>query len=202
MTQPRTTTARPSKEWKSPVPPLAKSRVPAPLDASIAALSPQITFEVGDKAVHPSHGVGEIVAIEHREIGGTSCNFYILKIIDNGLKIMVPTGAPAAGGLRRIMSEADAERILDTLRAREVAVIVQPWSKRFRAYTEMMQSGQPNEIAKVLRDMSRLRYDKELSFGESRLLDQAKTILLTELALAKRVPEARLLAEVRDILSS
>lgn len=157
------------------------------------------SLEVGDKAVHPKHGLGEVVAIEERDIGGTRGEFYILRILDNGLRVMVPRSAAASVGLRGVMSAKEADRVLETMRAREVAVDLQPWSRRFRAYTEMIKSGAPHEIAKVLRDMYRLKFDKDLSFGERRLLDQAKSLLMKELALAKKVPEAALQAQVDDM---
>jgi len=157
---------------------------------------------VGDKAVHPAHGVGEVTAIEQREIGGTSAKFYILRILDNGMKVMVPTSAATQVGLRSIMSDKEANGILSTMRAREVAVDVQPWSRRFRVYTEMIKSGSAIEIAKVLRDMNRLKFDKDLSFGERRLLDQARSLLLKELAFAKKKTEAEMAAEIARIFSA
>ncbi|CAN5184316.1 hypothetical protein BH09MYX1_BH09MYX1_47260 [soil metagenome] len=160
---------------------------------------PAMTFKIGDKAVHPKHGVGEVTAIEHRELGGTKGMFYILKILDNGMKVMVPTNAASQAGLRGIMSQEEADAVLETMRAREVAVDLQPWSRRFRAYTEMVQSGLPHEVAKVLRDMHRLKFDKDLSFGERHLLDRAKSLLMKELAFAKHVPEAQLAEEVAGI---
>ncbi len=160
---------------------------------------PALTFKIGDKAVHPKHGVGEVTAIEHRELGGTKGMFYILKILDNGMKVMVPTNAASQAGLRGIMSQKEADAVLDTMRAREVAVDLQPWSRRFRAYTEMVQSGLPHEVAKVLRDMHRLKFDKDLSFGERHLLDRAKSLLMKELAFAKRVSESQLAEEVAGI---
>ncbi len=163
---------------------------------------PAPPFKVGDKSVHPAHGVGEVTAIEEREIGGTRATFYILRILDNGMKVMVPTSAATQVGLRYVMSEKDANGILATMRAREVAVDVQPWSRRFRVYTEMIKSGAPVEIAKVLRDMNRLKFDKELSFGERRLLDQAKSLLLKELALAKKKTEAEMAEEIARIFST
>lgn len=162
-------------------------------------IGPPIDFKIGDKAVHPKHGVGEITAIEHRELGGTKGMFYILKILDNGMKVMVPTNAAAQAGLRGIMSGKEADAVIDTMRAREVAVDLQPWSRRFRAYTEMVQSGLPHEVAKVLRDMHRLKFDKDLSFGERHLLDRAKSLLMKELAFAKKVPETVLAEEVAGI---
>jgi CarD family transcriptional regulator len=192
----------------SPPPPPVGSRpstrpgVPGAYVPPPVPLGPAPTFHVGDKAVHPAHGVGEVTAIEEREIGGTRATFYILRILDNAMKVMVPTSAATQVGLRSIMSEKEATSILSTMRAREVAVDVQPWSRRFRVYTEMIKSGSPVEIAKVLRDMNRLKFDKDLSFGERRLLDQAKSLLLKELALAKKKSEAEMAEEIRRIFTA
>lgn len=161
-----------------------------------------VAFKVGDKAVHPSHGVGEVTAIEQRDIGGAKQMFYVLRILDNGMKVMVPTTAAQQVGLRGIMSDKEANAILTTMKAREVAVDVQPWSRRFRVYTEMIKSGSPTEVAKVLRDMNRLKFDKDLSFGERRLLDQAKSLLLKELAFAKKKTEPEMAEEIRKIFSA
>jgi CarD family transcriptional regulator len=158
-----------------------------------------LKLAVGDKAVHPAHGLGEIIAIEHREIGGAKGEFFILRILDNGMRVMVPRMSAQSAGLRPVMSSKEADRVLETMKAREVAVDLQPWSRRFRAYTEMIKSGSPHEVAKVLRDMYRLKFDKELSFGERRLLDQAKSLLMKELAAAKGVTEPVLQARVDEM---
>ncbi len=159
------------------------------------------TFKVGEMAVHPSHGVGEVAEIEERELGGQMAHCYVLKIIDTGLKVMVPKEAASRVGLRPVMKKREAQEILDILRAPEVAVDMQPWNRRFRAYTEMLKSGLPSEIAKVLRDMYRLKFDKDLSFGERRLLDQARSLLIQELALAKRVETSSIEGEIQQIFS-
>lgn len=160
------------------------------------------TFRVGDTAVHPAHGVGEITAIENRDIGGVSQDFYVIKIPDSGTRVMVPTTAVAQVGLRPVMSKKEAEKVIGVLRAPEVAVDVQPWSRRFRAYTEMLKSGSPYEIAKVLRDMYRLKFDKNLSFGERRLLDQSKSLLVKELALAKKVEVSVIEGKLQEMFSA
>jgi CarD family transcriptional regulator len=166
------------------------------------AESRELTFKIGEKAVHPAHGVGEIVAMEEREFAGQSATLYVLKIVDSGLKVMVPRDAVSRVGLRPVMKKREAQRILDILRAPEVAVDLQPWNRRFRAYTEMLKSGSPSEIAKVLRDMYRLKFDKDLSFGERRLLDQARSLLIRELALAKKVKPASIEGEIQEIFSA
>jgi CarD family transcriptional regulator len=99
------------------------------------------------------------------------------------------------------MSKKEADKVLRVLEAPEVAVDVQPWNRRFRAYTEMLKSGSPYEIAKVLRDMSRLKFDKALSFGERRLLDQAKSLLIKELALAQQMQLGAMEGQISQILS-
>ena len=200
--------SKPSPRIEPPAPPprTASSRPPGrpgpPGSIPPIPHAPSPDFVVGDKAVHPAHGVGEVTAIEQREIGGTRTTFYILRILDNAMKVMVPTSAATQVGLRAVMTDKEANNIMTTMRAREVAVDVQPWSRRFRVYTEMIKSGSPVEIAKVLRDMNRLKFDKDLSFGERRLLDQARGLLLKELALAKKKTEAEMAEEIRKIFSA
>ncbi|MFO0683529.1 MAG: CarD family transcriptional regulator [Sandaracinus sp.] len=158
-------------------------------------------FKVGEKAVHPHHGVGEVTSIESKEIAGSKKNFYILRIIDSGMKVMVPTDAADRVGLRTVISKKDADKVLAVLRDTKVAVTSQPWNRRHREYIEMLHSGSPFEVAKVLRDLTRLKGDKDLSFGEKRLLDQARSLLITELALARKIKEDRVEAEIQGILT-
>lgn len=206
MPKTETNTSAPIKATPSTPPPaprhsgiVPKGYVPL---VNIPPLPPppkNLKLGVGDKAVHPAHGLGEIIAIEHREIGGAKGEFFIIRILDNGMRVMVPRTSAQAAGLRPVMSPKEADKVLETMKAREVAVDLQPWSRRFRAYTEMIKSGSPHEVAKVLRDMYRLKFDKELSFGERRLLDQAKSLLMKELAAAKGLTEQALQARVDEM---
>ena len=159
-------------------------------------------FKVGDKSVHPHHGVGEVTAIEAKEIAGQKKTFYILKIVDSGMKVMVATDAAARLGLRKVISRKEAQKVLEVLREKKIAVTSQPWNRRYREYIEMLNSGSPFEVAKVLRDLSLLKTDKELSFGERGLLDKAKSVLVTELAVARRCKEERVQDEIEQILSA
>jgi CarD family transcriptional regulator len=135
--------------------------------------------------------VGEVTDIRVQKIGGRERTFYILKILDNGTKIMVPTETASQTGLRKVISRAEAKKVMSILKSKEVAVRTQPWNRRYREYMEMLKSGSPFEVAKVLRDLSRLKSDKDLSFGERRLLETARSLLVSELALALKVREAK-----------
>lgn len=149
------------------------------------------SFQVGDKAVHPAHGVGEVTAIESREVAGNAGSFYVLKILESGMKVMVPLRAAVSVGLRGVMSPGDADAVLAVFQSKEKAVGNGPWNRRQRAYNEMLKSGSPTEVARVLRDLYRVKFlnEKELSYGERRLMDQARALLLKELALAKDISE-------------
>jgi CarD family transcriptional regulator len=159
----------------------------------------EITFKIGDKAVYPAHGVAEVTGIENRDIAGKPKAFYILKLVDSGMRLMIPTDGAARAGLRTVISKKDADKVLQILKSDEIAVDAQPWNRRYREYMDMLKSGSPFEVAKVLRDLYRLKGDKDLSFGERRLLDTARSLLVTELALARKIKEDRVEKEILSI---
>ena len=64
-------------------------------------------FAIGDLAVYPAHGVGEITAIETRVVNGEEHDFYIMKVLENGMVIMIPTWNVESVGLRDIIDEKD-----------------------------------------------------------------------------------------------
>ena len=162
-----------------------------------------MSFTIGDKAVHPAHGVGEITQIEELSIGANKIDFYILKLA-NGRSgtIRVALDAVDRVGLRQVMSRRAAKTVLEELSKDEMAVTSQPWNRRYREYTEMLKSGSPIEVAKVLRDLSKVRSDKgELSYGEKKLMEQARKLLITEMALARRVREETIERDIDKILN-
>ena len=159
------------------------------------------TFRVGDLAVYPAHGVAQIVGIETREISANKQTFYILKILENGMKIMIPTRNAGAVGLRELIRADEVDEVFEILKSREVAVEGQTWNRRYREYMEKIKTGSVFEIAEVLRDLQRLKGDKELSFGERKMLDTARGLLITELALAKGVGEDKIAAEIDAIFA-
>ena len=160
-----------------------------------------VTFRVGDKAVYPAHGVAEITGIERREISGTEQTFYILKILDTGLKIMVPTTNAGSVGLRDLITPRQVKEVISILKSRDIPRDTQTWNRRYREYMEKIKTGSVFEIAEVMRDLSVLRATKELSFGERKMLDTARGLLLKELALAKGVGEDKIGAEIDAIFA-
>ena len=157
------------------------------------------TFRVGDLAVYPAHGVAQIVGIETREISGNKQTFYILKILENGMKIMIPTRNAGAVGLRELIRADEVDEVFAILKSREVAVEGQTWNRRYREYMEKIKTGSVFEIAEVLRDLCVLRTTKELSFGERKMLETARSLITKELALAKGVGDDKIAGEIDQI---
>ncbi|MBE7413753.1 MAG: CarD family transcriptional regulator [Deltaproteobacteria bacterium] len=154
-------------------------------------------FKTGELAVYPAHGVGMIMGIETREVSGLNKNFYIIKILDTEATIMVPTDTAAAVGLRKIVKKSLVPKVYEILKDRsEVCLDNQTWNRRYRDYTDKIKSGCVMEVARVLRDLYILKYDKELSFGERRMLDTAKNLLVKEISIAKKIKEEKVEEEL------
>lgn len=156
-------------------------------------------FQIGDKAVYPGHGVGVIEAIEMKQISGKEQSFYILRIVDNGMTIMIPEDNVKAAKLRTVIRKIDVYKVIQILKDHDVTIDNQTWNRRYREYMEKINTGSIYEIAEVLRDLHLLRAEKELSFGERKIMDVAKNLLVKELAIARNVKETDILREIKTI---
>jgi len=156
-------------------------------------------FQIGDKAVFPGHGVGVIEAIENKQISGKHQIFYILRILENGMTIMIPQDNIEAVKLREVIRKIDVSKVIGILKDRDVTIDNQTWNRRYREYMEKINTGSIFEIAEVLRDLHLLRAEKELSFGERKIMDMAKNLLVKELAIARDVKESNILREINTI---
>ena len=149
-------------------------------------------FAQGDMAVYPAYGVGVIEAIENLTVAGVDQDFYVMKILDNAMKIMIPTASSDNVGLRAIISKKEVEAVLDILRDRDNEIGVQTWNRRYRDYMEKIKTGSIHEVAVVLRDLYLLSVDKDLSYGERKMMDTAKSLLVREISLARKVDESKI----------
>ncbi len=156
-------------------------------------------FKVGDLAVYPAHGVGLIEAIEEKEIGGSTLVFYVMRILENDMKIMIPKNNTEAVGLRSIISKKDVERVYSILEEKDVKFTPQTWNRRYREYMERIKTGSIFDLAAVLRDLYILQMDKPLSFGEKKMLDTAKTLLVKELSIARNKDEEEIERGIKEI---
>jgi len=158
-------------------------------------------FNVGDLAVYPAHGVGVIEKIESQEISGCRQDFYVMRILDNDMIIMIPTQNVNNVGLREIIGQNEVPKLYSILKKRDVVIDNQTWNRRYREYMEKIRTGSVYEVAEVYRDLLMLKVEKELSFGERKMLDTARGLLVKEISLAKKVEEEQIEKDLDRIFS-
>jgi len=158
------------------------------------------TFEVGDLAVYPAHGVGEIMAIESRVVNGEKHDFYIMKVIENGMTIMIPTNNVESVGLRDVINKKEVPKVYAVMKSRKEALADnQTWNRRYREYMDKIKTGSLYDVAEVFRDLFLLKLTKDLSFGERKLYDTAQILLVRELSTAKKTDESTIISEIESL---
>ena len=158
------------------------------------------TFQVGDLAVYPAHGVGEIMAIESRVVNGEKHDFYIMKVIENGMKIMIPTNNVESVGLRDVINKKEVPKVYAVMKSRKEALADnQTWNRRYREYMDKIKTGSLYDVAEVFRDLFLLKLTKDLSFGERKLYDTAQILLVRELSTAKKTDEDTIISEIESL---
>lgn len=138
-------------------------------------------FKIGDYAVSPGHGVGQILDIEERDLGAEKKSFYILKVLSNGMRVMVPTESET--GIRGLVGNGEVMEVFTLLQNHDVKIDNSTWNRRSREYAAKINTGSLLEIADVLRALFLLKEQKNLSFGEKTMLDKCKDLLSQEIAL-------------------
>jgi CarD family transcriptional regulator len=157
-------------------------------------------FKVGDLAVYPAQGVGVIEAIESKEYVGERHDFYVLRIMDSDMTIMIPVNNAQAVGMRTLIEKDRVSSIYDILGDKpEDGQALASWSRRQRGYNDKIKSGDLFEVAEVLRDLYLIKGDKELSYGEKKVLELARKLLVKEVALADGIEEAFVVERVESL---
>ncbi len=157
-------------------------------------------FEIGQLAVYPAHGVGVIESIQERADSGAQEKFYVMRLLDNDMIIMIPTNNARNIGLRDVIDLPAVSEVYQILRHRPMRLSNQTWNRRYRDYMDKIKTGSPFRVAEVLRDLTLLKTEKDLSFGERKMLDTAKHLLVKELSLANNIEEDEIEAQLQELL--
>ena len=154
------------------------------------------SFSVGEKVVYPNHGVGIIEQISSRTIGTQVERFYLLKIKASSLKVMVPFHNVASVGLRKVVRNGEVQKVLDFLMDGEIENNAD-WKYRFKENSDKMRTGSLLDVAVVLKGLLLLGRSKALSFREKKMLERARYLLVSELAMARNCEEP----EIENLLN-
>ncbi len=150
-----------------------------------------LNFHVGDKVVYPNHGVGVIENIGSRTIGTNVERYYLLHIKASSLKVMVPCQNAGSVGMRRVIRNGEIQKVLDLLALAEKGANGD-WKDRFKENSDRMRTGSLLDVASVLKNLIALHAAKPLSFREKKMLERARYLLVSELAMARSCEEAKI----------
>ncbi len=150
-----------------------------------------LNFHVGDKVVYPNHGVGVIENIGSRTIGTNVERYYLLHIKASSLKVMVPCQNAGNVGMRRVIRNGEIQKVLDLLALAEKGANGD-WKDRFKENSDRMRTGSLLDVASVLKNLIALHAAKPLSFREKKMLERARYLLVSELAMARSCEEAKI----------
>lgn len=153
-------------------------------------ISNRMSFRIGDKVVYPNHGVAVIEQISSRTVGQTVEQFYLLNIKTSNLKVMVPFQNVSNIGLRRVIKNGEVQKIVDFLGGGECESNVD-WKDRFKENSDKMRTGALMDVAAVLKGLLALHQNKPLSFREKKMLERARYLLVSEVAIAKDCNEVQ-----------
>lgn len=152
--------------------------------------------ELGGFAVYPAHGVGLIESMERRSVGDTMCDVFVMRILENNMQITIPAKNIGEIGLRPLIKKNQVKKVYDVFKNPAKPSCAANWNRRHRDYMERVKTGSPFEVAAVMGELLAMRANKELSFGERKLLDMVRNILVKELALATEKSEEAVDAEI------
>ena len=160
------------------------------------------TFKIGEKVVYPAHGVGVIEGVQTKVISGSQRKFYMLRIIDSDMTIMIPTENVQSVGLRRIIGKDMVAKVYKILRDKKVEIDQQTWNRRYRGFMEKIRTGSLFEVGEVYRDLSLLKHTKNLSHGERQMLQTARNLVIRELSTVRGESESAIAAELDSMLQA
>lgn len=160
-------------------------------------------FRQGQLVVYPAQGVGKIEGIELRQVGEADVQLYIVNILGVNITLMVPVSNAGNVGLRELCSPEYAREVLESLKDRSgfTGYTGQNWNRRYREYSERLKTGALVDAAHVLKELLLLGGEKELSFGERRLLEQAMHLIVVELSCVLETSQEEVKAEIDAIFS-
>ena len=157
-------------------------------------------FQIGEKVVYPNQGVGTVENISIRYFGNQDEKFYLLRLVANGMTVLVPFSHVHDIGLRKVTKNGEVGRVLEFL-ANGRCKCGGDWKNRFKENSEKMREGNLLQVAEVLKSLLVLQLSKPLSFREKKMLDRARHMLITELSSSRAIRENDAIGMLQRALS-
>ena len=143
-------------------------------------------YKVGDKIVYPMHGIGVIDSIEKKTVLGKRDEYYIITIVNSGMKVMIPVKNADTIGIRGIIQKKEISKVLNILKKTNL-ITEEDWKIRYQNNIDKVKSGSIIKVAEVLRDLYQRGKEKDLSIMERKLYENAYQFVIYEIAFAKNI---------------
>lgn len=157
-------------------------------------------FKVGEKVIYPNQGVGVIERVCKKNIAGLQQEFYMLKIESSNSTVMIPVANANHVGLRRLCDKGQLDRLFDILENDDCEPNPD-WKNRYKDNVEKMKTGSIFEVARVLKNLFFLSFQKPLSFREKKMFDRAGQLVVSEIATVSDKPYEEVEVLVETILT-
>jgi CarD family transcriptional regulator len=157
-------------------------------------------FRTGEFVVYPSHGVGQITAIEEQEVAGFKLELFVVSFAKDKMTLRVPTAKAASVGLRKLADAEIVGKALATLTGR-ARVKRTMWSRRAQEYEAKINSGDLVAIAEVVRDLYRSEAQPEQSYSERQLYEAAIDRMTREISAVEEITETEALKKIEGQLA-
>ncbi len=144
-------------------------------------------FQIGDKIAYPMHGAGVIQGVENRYILGEEHNYYVLKLSIGDVEVLIPTASIDTIGVRYVVSAEEADEVIRQFGESNEDQEDGNWNKRYREHVQKLKDGHLPEVARITKRLLLKDRKKSLSNAERKMLNYAKSALISELGLSKNM---------------
>jgi CarD family transcriptional regulator len=148
-------------------------------------MSQKEQFDIGDKVVYPSHGVGEITSIEDQKVAGQSIRVYVISFLQEKMTLRVPINRAESIGLRGLVTKESIKNIYKALKDNPKQGN-KMWSRRAQEYEAKINSGDVIAISEVVRDLYK-NVDSERSYSERTIYESALSRLSKEISILENI---------------
>jgi CarD family transcriptional regulator len=142
-------------------------------------------FQVDQRVVYPSQGVGLIKSIEDKVFKDEKIPYYVIYLEVSDMTIMVPVDKALSLGIRAIVSKDEAQGALEFI-SREYEPITADWKMRYQTNLDLLKRGSITDIATIVHSLYHRSKVKELPILERKLYDTALKLLEDEIASSLR----------------
>ncbi|MEB3701627.1 CarD family transcriptional regulator [Candidatus Bealeia paramacronuclearis] len=161
----------------------------------------KIKFSAGDYVVYPAHGVGKLMSIETQEISGHKLEVFVIHFEKDRMTLRLPVAKAKAAGLRGISASKDMSSAINALKTKG-RIRKTMWSRRAQEYEAKINSGNPVNLAEVIRELHRTATQPEQSYSERQVYMSALNRLVSELAAVEKIDFDKAAEKVEKILEA